>query len=59
MTYDLLKKIKERDKLYVDVNSLNCDQNVNALKVALLRNKTKEVRKLKREEKASYYSCAD
>ena len=42
MTYDLLKKIKERDKLYVDVNSLNCDQNVNALKVALLKNKTKE-----------------
>ena len=42
--------------MYVDVNSLNCDKNVNALKVALLKNKTKEVRKLKREEKASYYN---
>ena len=56
MTYELLAKIKKRDKLYLEVHMTSPNSNINKLKSTELENKAKEVRKLKREAKATYYN---
>ena len=56
MTYELLAKIKKRDKLYLEVHMTSPNSNINKLKLTELENKAKEVRKLKREAKATYYN---
>ena len=56
MTYELLAKIKKRDKQYLEVHMTSPNSNINKLKLTELENKAKEVRKLKREAKATYYN---
>ena len=56
MTYEFLAKIKKRDKLYLEVHMTSPNSNINKLKLTELENKAKEVRKLKREAKATYYN---
>ena len=56
MTYDLLAKIKKRDKLYLEVHMTSPNSKINKLKLTELENKAKEERKLKLEAKATYYN---
>ena len=53
MTYDLAK-IKKTN--YLEVHMTSPNSNINKLKSTELENKAKEVRKLKRKAKASYYN---
>ena len=56
MTHDLLMKIKERDKLYVEFNKTQPDTNSYTMKKAELKIKCKDVRKMTREAKSLYYN---
>ena len=56
MTHDLLMKIKERDKLYVELNKKQPDTNSYILKKAELKIKCKDVRKMTCEAKSLYYN---
>ena len=39
MTYELLAKIKKRDKLYLEVHTTSPNSNINKLKLTELENK--------------------
>ena len=56
MTHDLLMKIKERDKLYVEFNKIQPDTNSYIMKKAELNIKSKDVRKMTRDAKFLYYN---
>ena len=47
MTYELLAKIKKRDKLYLEAHMTSPNSNINKLKLTELENKANKVRKLK------------
>ena len=55
-THDLLMKIKERDKLYVEFNKTQPDTNSYIMKKAELKIKCKDVRKMTRDAKLLYYN---
>ena len=56
MTHDLLMKIKERDKLYVEYNKTKPDINSYIMKKTEVKIKCKDVRKMTREAKFLYYN---
>ena len=58
MTHDLLMKMNERDKLYVEFNKTQPDTNsyTGTMKKAELKIKCKDVRKMTREAKSLYYN---
>ena len=56
MTHDLLMKIKERDKLYVEFNKTQPETNSYIMKKTEPKNKCNDVRKMTREAKSLYYN---